>query len=204
MGREAICACDINGKMAEVKALIEPPELILRGAIKRRIPFSKITRLSADGLQLRFKFGSEEFSLTLGAETAAKWAKAISTPPPSLAKKLGIAPDTRVRIIGKVDDALLQAAISEGQNAARGPADVIIARSNTRAELESAFERSLKLVADGAALWIVYKKGKGHAINEADVRDTGLAAGIVDVKVAAVSPQLTGLKFVRRKNSRTR
>lgn len=78
---------------------------------------------------------------------------------------------------------------------------MIIARVNTRPELESAFERSLKLVLNGAHLWIVYRKGKGHAINQADVRDTGLAAGIVDVKIAAVSDQLTGLKFVRRRAS---
>jgi hypothetical protein len=199
MGREAICACHLNGQTAEVKALIEPPELILRGEIKRRIPFASIKNLVADGALLRLQFGNEKFALSLGAETAAKWAKTLSTPPPSLAKKLGIAPCSRVKIIGKVDDALLQTAIAEGQIAARGQADVIVARSNTRAELESAFERSLNLVADGAALWIVYRKGKGHAINEADVRQTGLAAGIVDVKVAAVSAQLTGLKFVRRK-----
>ena len=199
MGREAICACDLNGQTAEVKALIEPPELILRGEIKRRIPFATIKNLVAEGAVLRFRIGSEKFSLSLGAETAAKWAKTISTPPPSLAKKLGIAIDARVRIIGAIEDPALEAAIAEGQPATRGRADVIIACCNTRAELESAFDRSLKPVAEGAALWIVYKKGKGYAINEADVRQTGLAAGIVDVKVAAVSDKLTGLKFVRRK-----
>lgn len=40
MGREATCTCDWNGIQAEVKALIEPPELILRGAIRRRIPIA--------------------------------------------------------------------------------------------------------------------------------------------------------------------
>ena len=48
-------------------------------------------------------------------------------------------------------------------------------------------------------IWIVYRKGPGHPISEADVRSTGLASGIVDVKVASVSPVLTGPKFVRRK-----
>ncbi len=38
---------------------------------------------------------------------------------------------------------------------------------------------------------------------EANVRDAGIAAGIVDVKVASVSPQLTGLKFVKRKNPKS-
>jgi hypothetical protein len=124
-----------------------------------------------------------------------------SATPPTLAKKLGIAPDTKIRVIGSVDDEALRSALAEGQVAARGKAGAIIACVNTRTELEDAFERSIKLVLDGASLWIVYRKGKGHPINQTDVRDTGLAAGIVDVKVAAVSDQLTGLKFVRRKVS---
>lgn len=128
--------------------------------------------------------------------------KPTNAPPPTLAKKLGITRDTKIKVIGSVDDEALRSALAEGQAVARGKADVILACVNTRAELEGAFERSLKLVLDGAHLWIVYRKGKGHPINEHDVRETGLATGIVDVKIAAVSEQLTGLKFVRRKVSR--
>jgi hypothetical protein len=125
--------------------------------------------------------------------------KSADAPPPTLAKKLGITPSSRIKVIGQIDDEALSSALAEGQIVARSKADVIIARVNTRPELERAFERSLKLVLNGAHLWIVYRKGKGHLINEHDVRETGLAAGIVDVKICAVSEQLTGLKFVRRK-----
>jgi len=55
---------------------------------------------------------------------------------------------------------------------------------------------------EGVPIWVVYRKGPGHEINESDVRGTGLAAGVVDVKVASVSPALTGLKFVKRRNGR--
>jgi hypothetical protein len=127
--------------------------------------------------------------------------KVKNAPPPTLAMKLGITPDTRIKVIGSVDDEALRNALAEGQMVARGVADVVIARVNSRPELEGAIERSLNHVLNGAHLWIVYRKGKGHAINENDVRDTGLAAGIVDVKIAAVSEQLTGLKFVRRKTA---
>jgi hypothetical protein len=48
-------------------------------------------------------------------------------------------------------------------------------------------------------IWFIYPKGKGHALSENDVRSAGLAAGIVDTKVAAVSPTLTGLRFVLRR-----
>jgi hypothetical protein len=71
---------------------------------------------------------------------------------------------------------------------------------NTHAELKSAFKRAGESVKDGVAIWIAYRKGPGHAISESDVRSAGLATGIVDVKVASVSAQLTTLKFVKRKN----
>lgn len=125
--------------------------------------------------------------------------KTADAPSPTLAKKLGITPEIKVKVIGQIDNDALRNALAEGQTVARGNASVIIARVNTRPELEGAFERLLAQVLNGAHLWIVYRKGKGHAINESGVRETGLAAGIVDVKIAAVSELLTGLKFVRRK-----
>jgi hypothetical protein len=199
MGQEANCICEWGGETARVKALVEPPELILRGEIRRRLPFSELRQVRAEGGTLRFKFGSDVVVLKLGAAMAEKWAKAILTPTPSLAKKLGITPESTVWVIGTVDDDALLGALSEARIVARGKADLILARVNTPAELESGFKRAVDLVKDGVAIWIVYRKGPGHAISESDVRSTGLAAGIVDVKIASVSATLTALKFVKRK-----
>jgi hypothetical protein len=196
--------CEWNGEMARVKALIEPPDLILRGEIRRRLPFSELRQLRAEGGALRFKYGGEVVTLKLEARTAEKWLKAMSAPPPSLAKKLGITTESAVWMIGEVDDAALESALAEATREANKSAgvgaDVIVARVNTAAELARAFKTAVKRTSSGVPIWIVYRKGPGHAIGESDVRETGLAAGIVDVKVAAVSPLLTGLKFVRRKN----
>jgi hypothetical protein len=204
MGREATCMCEWNGEMARVKALIEPPELILRGEIRRRLPFSELRQLRAEGGALRFKYGKDAVTLKLEASTAERWAKAILAPPPSLAKKLGITPESTVWMIGEVDDLALENALAEARRVARKGsgvgADVIVARANTAAELARAFKTTAKATSIGVPIWIVYRKGPGHAISESDVRETGLAAGVVDVKVASVSPTLTGLKFVRRKN----
>lgn len=206
MGREATCMCEWNGEMARVKALIEPPELILRGEIRRRLPFSELRQLRAEGGALRFKYGRDVVTLKLESRTAKNWATAILTPPPSLAKKLGITPESAVWMIGEVDDAALENALAEARRVTRkgagAGADVIMVRANTAAELARAFKSAAKRTSSGVPLWIVYRKGPGHAISESDVRETGLAAGIVDVKVASVSSVLTGLKFVRRKNSR--
>jgi hypothetical protein len=204
MGREATCMCEWNGEMARVKALIEPPELILRGEIRRILPFSELRQLRAEGGALRFKYGREAVTLKLDARTAENWAKAILAPPPSLAKKLGITPESTVWMIGDVDDAALETALVGARRVARigtgVGTDVIVARVNTAAELARAFKITAKATSNGVPIWIVYRKGPGHAISEPDVRETGLAKGIADVKVASVSPTLTGLKFVRRKN----
>jgi hypothetical protein len=196
--------CEWNGEMSRVKALIEPPELILRGEIRRRLPFSELQQLRAEGGALRFKYGREAVTLKLDARTAENWAKAILAPPPSLAKKLGITPESTVWMIGDVDDAALETALVGARRVAKKGSgvgvDVIVARVNTAAELARAFKTAAKATSNGVPIWIVYRKGPGHAISESDVRETGLTAGIVDVKVASVSPTLTGLKFVRRKN----
>jgi hypothetical protein len=207
MGREASCLCDWNGQStrvegARVKALLEPPELILRGEIKRRIPFAAMQQVAARGARLRFRVDGESVSLELGEALAAKWAQALLKPPPTLAQKLGIAPGGAARVLGTVDDEALLNALKDARRVTRGAVDVIVARVNTPAEIGDAWKKAAAQAANGAALWMVYAKGRGHAINEADVREAGLAAGFVDVKVAAVSAQLTALKFVRRKATR--
>src|SRR5258708_5669827 len=112
MGREAECACDWNGTSARVKALVEPPELILRGGIRRRVPFAEMVQVRADGDRLRFNFRGENVWLELGDVLAAKWVRSPSAPPPPLAKKLGITAGTVVRMIGAPDDDALQQAIA--------------------------------------------------------------------------------------------
>ncbi len=201
MGREAVCSCTLDGKRFEVKALLEPPELILRGAIRRRIPFAEMKAVNVKAAQLSFRIGSNRVCLELGEPVAAKWAQAILTPPPTLARKLGIQNGARVRFVGKTGDISLIAALANAQVVRRGRVDLVLAQINTPAELKNALNKTAENVESGAPLWMIYRKGPGHAINEAEVRGAGLVAGIVDVKVASVSSTLTALKFVKRKTS---
>jgi hypothetical protein len=204
MGREARCICKWNGEAAQVKALLEPPELILRGEIRHKIPFAQIEQLSANGAWLSFCIGQDKICLELGEALALKWAQAIFAPPPTLAKKLGIVSGSKVRIIGVIDDEALRDAFRDAKVVGRGKSDLTLARVNTPEELYAAFNKMADQMNSGAPILIVYRKGRGHAINESDVRSAGLGAGFVDVKVAAVSPELTALKFVGRKSPRTK
>jgi hypothetical protein len=204
LGQEANCICEWDGETVRVKALIEPPELILRGEIRKRIPFGEMRQVSATAGALRFKFDGAAVLLKLDPATAESWARKFLSPPPSLAKKLGITSESTIWMIGDVDDVALKAVLGEARAVAEKGADVILARVNTQADLQRAFKSAAGKTRAGVPIWIVYRKGPGHAISEADVRSAGLAAGIVDVKVASVSPALTGLKFVRRVSAKVR
>jgi hypothetical protein len=200
MGRESECSCECNGSTYPVKALLEPPELILRGGLRRRLPFSRLTGIRADGAILRFVFEGQAFALMLGGDLPGKWARAMTVPPPTLAKKLGISQDTEDSIAGAVDAEALRSALATAKAVGDDGFELILARVNSTRELANALKVSAKQLAARIPIWFIYPKGKGHALNENDVRSAGLAAGVVDTKVAAVSPTLTALRFVRRRD----
>lgn len=54
MGREAVCTCIWNGKKYQVKAPLEPPDLIPRGDLRHRVPLAEITGLEREGDYLLF------------------------------------------------------------------------------------------------------------------------------------------------------
>jgi hypothetical protein len=75
----------------------------------------------------------------------------------------------------------------------------------SQAELKKEFLRWAKRLAPAGMLWIAWpKKASGIAsdIDESTIRAIGLAAGLVDVKVCAVSDVWSGLKFVIRLKDR--
>jgi hypothetical protein len=182
-----------------VKALLEPPELILRGDVRRRVPFAKMKRIAADAELLRFEIDKEPVALELGSAMAAKWADALLKPPPTLMKKLGITPETTVRMMGSVDDAALKSALAEAKAVSKSKGDLIIARVDTPADLKAALVRAAGQLNSGTPIWFIYRKGPGHPLNESQVRETALATGIVDTKIAAVSGEFSALRFVKRR-----
>ena len=87
-----------------------------------------------------------------------------------------------------------------------GPADILVWFVRTAAELANAAELGDRIFPDGA-LWIAWpRKAAGHVsdVTENAIRGAVLAAGLVDVKVAAIDDDWSGLKIVWRKENRTR
>ena len=200
MGREAQCTCVWNGAKSKVKALLEPPELILRGEMRRKVPFAKMKLVRADGSWVRFTFEGEAVALELGDGMAAKWFEALLKPPPTLAKKLGITPETTVRMIGPIDDSALKCALAEAKVVSGRKGDLILARVDTPVDLHAVLKTSADQLKAGVPIWFIYRKGPGHPLNENQVRETALATGIVDTKIAAVSAEFSALRFVKQRS----
>ena len=123
-----------------------------------------------------------------------------------LPKKLGIKAGFRVLLVRAPEDvrAELNQVLAECKVEESG-LDFAMLFSASRAELEKEIARMAKLLAPAGMLWVSWpKKSSGVAtdLNDNVVRETGLATGLVDVKVCAVTAVWSGLKFVRRVRDR--
>ena len=202
MGREARCAASWGSRSGEVTALLETTEVLVRGAFRASAPRASVRDVQVVGDTLRFRAGKDRVALVLGA-AAPRWAAALAKPPPSLAVKLGIAPETRVLIDGEVDDAALAEALAEAGSANAKPHDVdlIVARVDDADALAEVAARHDRRLASGVPMWVVYTKGKAAPLGETAVIAMLRERGLIDLKVAAVSATLTALKFARRRQT---
>jgi hypothetical protein len=125
-----------------------------------------------------------------------------------LPKKLGIKAGFRVRLANAPAEvrAELRAELAECDIVKQGDSlDFVMIFTKTRIELATEFPRMAESLAPAGMLWASWpKKSSGVAtdVNENVVREIGLDAGLVDVKVCAVTDVWSGLKFVRRVKDR--
>src|ERR1700682_3574910 len=126
-----------------------------------------------------------------------------------LPKKLGIKGGFRICLVNSPDDVRreLREAMSacEVLSEPRGPLDYVMFFTKARAEVSREFSRLAKELSTAGMLWVSWpKKSSGVAtdVDENVVREIGLDAGLVDVKVCAVTEVWAGLKFVRRVKDR--
>jgi Protein of unknown function (DUF3052) len=120
-----------------------------------------------------------------------------------LAKKLGIKDGFCVALLRVPEEvgSELQGAFAKCRivKQTRGPLDFIFLFAKSVAELENQLTTAAKALAPAGMLWISWpKKSSGVAtdLTETVVRERGIAAGLVDVKVCAVTDIWSGLKFV--------
>jgi hypothetical protein len=83
--------------------------------------------------------------------------------------------------------------------------DLLLYFADSRKDLETLFPKLAKTLVSNGMLWISWPKKASKIqtdLNENIVREIGLQAGLVDVKVCAVTEKWSGLKFVIRVKDR--
>lgn len=126
-----------------------------------------------------------------------------------LPQKLGIREKFRIALVDAPADVRseLRPALAGCEIAkdGRGPLDFAMLFVKSQAELKTQFARVSRQLAPAGMLWVSWPKktsGVPSDLDENVVRKIGLDAGLVDVKVCAVSEVWSGLKFVIRVKDR--
>ncbi len=126
-----------------------------------------------------------------------------------LAKKLGIKPGSEVVALGAPNDyqALLDPIPEGAAVVAELPTSATFIHffHTERAVLEAELPRLKAALIPNGILWISWPKKAAKVPTDLDgnvVRQLGLEAGLVDVKVCAVDETWSGLKFVYRLKDR--
>ena len=117
----------------------------------------------------------------------------------SLFDKLGVVADAHVALIGCHEEVFttnLNARLAKAASQSlRTRYDIIFLRIDGPRDLPRIPRAAVHLKSDGA-LWVFHPKGRGAAPTDAEVRSTGIAAGLVDNKISAYSESHTATRFV--------
>jgi hypothetical protein len=155
-----------------------------------------------------------------------RYGKSASVPPATQAAKLGLKPGQRVSLHDRppgwaltdppaglldADDpgepgapAGLLDADDPGEPGA--PADVIIAFFGTAHDIAAQLGGLARRIYPAGALWVAWpRRAGGHRsdITDTVIREVALPLGLVDVKVAAIDDDWSGLRLVWRTENRT-
>jgi hypothetical protein len=118
-----------------------------------------------------------------------------------LVKKIGIKPGHRLAILNPPRGFDKELAPLPGGvvNADKAPLDVAILFAANQSALAQNLSKLAGKLAPAGMLWVAWPKvssGVNTDLKEGMVRESGLAAGLVDIKICAVNEVWSGLKFV--------
>ena len=125
-----------------------------------------------------------------------------------LPAKLGIKPGQRVALLLAPRDLVLDLPPDVRlHRTLRGQAayDVVLLFTARAADLTRRFEGTAQRLKPAGMLWVAWPKkasGLQRDLGEAGVRAHGLACGLVDTKICAISETWSGLRFVVRRRDR--
>jgi hypothetical protein len=198
MGSEAEIRIEVDGVAADVRAMLETDELLIRGELKMRMPIRELAvdhPAPPDGV-LRLRWRAHELALPLGVKRARTWAERIRKPK-SVVDKLGIKAAQRVTLIGPFDRQFVDELERRSGNVAkrlRKESDIILFAADAKNDLER-LPGLRQHIRPNGAIWVVRPKGS-KSVTEGDVLEAGREAELIDVKVVRFSETHTAEKFI--------
>jgi hypothetical protein len=199
MGQEVKTQLRWDGRIVEGTALLETDHLVFRGGASVSLPFGEMWSVEADAGWLEIKSARGLMLIELGPK-AEVWKEKIKNPK-GLVEKLGVAPDKKVLILGKLDAGLVKELEGTGAKVAKSARgkdfDIVFVVANKKADLEQITKARVLMKADGG-IWIVYPKGRTGAdeLTERDVLTGGRTRELTDNKQVKVDEELTAVRFV--------
>ena len=124
-----------------------------------------------------------------------------------LLDKLGVKAGSRVAVVG-IDDAWFVKLLRERTTdvVLRKPrrlCDIVFLGADNKRDLERLKEAKTWIEPNGA-IWVIRLKGGRGELSDTDLIDAGLAAGLVDNKIASFSETHGAMRFVFRLRDRPR
>jgi hypothetical protein len=203
MGFDTTCSATFKKQTSVGRAQLEGDHVLFRGEFRVKLLLSSVTDVSTRGGVLSLRSPDGTLVLALGP-AAEKWAAKIANPPSRL-QKLGVKAGLRVTVLGIADagfSAELKAAGADVSTRVRKESDQVYIAIESAKDLER-FSAVLPSLKQDGAVWAIRRRGLKDA-SESATMAAGLAAGLVDVKVARFSETHTAEKFVRPVKSRVR
>jgi hypothetical protein len=132
-------------------------------------------------------------------------AEAPSTRP--LLDKLGVKTGAKVAIVDLDDAGFLALLRSRTSDIVRGkprtPCDLVFMGASSAGDL-ARLNNVKKWIEPNGAIWVVRQKGGRGPLSDVDLIEAGLAAGLVDNKIASFSETHGAMRFVYRLRDRPR
>ena len=119
--------------------------------------------------------------------------------------KLGVKPGAKVAIVDLDDPGFISLLRERTADIVKGkprqPCDLVFVGASDAADLRRLKEIK-KWIEPNGAIWVVRAKGSSAAIRDTDVIAAGLAAGLVDNKIASFSETHGAMRLVFRLRDR--
>jgi len=122
-----------------------------------------------------------------------------------LLDKLGVKPGSRVAVVDLDDPGFLELLRARTRDVVLGkprtPCDIVFVGAKDVRDLQR-LKQVKSWIEPNGAIWVIRRKGKGSPLRDTDLIEGGLAAGLVDNKIASFSDTHGAMRFVFRLRDR--